>query len=168
MGNLHYTFLILSFQKTSTRPLLFNSFPIVTVDKNTTNSYVLWDERKKLSRKLSNFPIQSDVFVLHPKVSNLKRPNYKNIALNFEFSSYKYHVFNIRKRQKIKKASLTWYWPSGTSSSPKNGILSYPARCLLHYTTVCPVSPDPTSTPQSLAEGAWKTAVQKKTKQEWK
>lgn len=61
-----------------------------------------------------------------------------------------------------KKASLTWCLPSGRFSSPKTGRPSCPARCPLHYTTVCPVLPDPTSILQSLAAGAWRTAVKKK------
>lgn len=73
-------------------------------------------------------------------------------------------VFPVgRKRSisffKLVKKTLTWCWPSGRSSSPKSGMRSCPARCLLRYTTVCPVSPDPTSTQQSLAEGAWRTAA---------
>lgn len=66
-----------------------------------------------------------------------------------------------RLTEKIS-ALLTWCWPSGRSSFPKTDRQSSLARCLLHYTTVCQVSPDPTSTLQSLAAGAWRTAVKVK------
>lgn len=56
----------------------------------------------------------------------------------------------------------TWCWPSGTCASPGSGTRSFRAKSPHHYRAGCPGSPDPTSTLQSWAGGAWRRAAEKR------